>query len=80
MVLGSPIGAPEFVEAVLRERLAEERVFLEEIPQLPDLQCAWLLLLLCAALRSNGAAPRSIQPRSADDAASACSHVLPRRG
>ena len=34
-----------------RERLQEQGL-LAELPQLPDLQCAWLLLLFCAAPRA----------------------------
>ena len=50
--LGTPIGAPEFVAACARERLEQERGLLAELPQLPDLQCAWLLLLFCATPRA----------------------------
>ncbi|CAK0885381.1 unnamed protein product, partial [Prorocentrum cordatum] len=39
--------------AEARSRLQEERRLLDELAHLPDLQCAWLLLLLCASPRAN---------------------------
>ena len=48
VALGTPIGTPEYVAACARERLEQEQGLLEELPQLPDLQCAWLLLLFRA--------------------------------
>ena len=52
VALGTPIGAPEYVAACARERLEQEQGLLAELTQLPDLQCAWLLLLFCAAPRA----------------------------
>ncbi|CAK0807356.1 unnamed protein product [Prorocentrum cordatum] len=52
-ILGTPLGTPEFVAAHLESRLQEERRLLDELAHLPDLQCAWLLLLLCASPRAN---------------------------
>ena len=52
VALGTPIGAPEYVAACARERLEQEQGLLAELPQLPDLQCAWLRLLVCAAPRA----------------------------
>jgi hypothetical protein len=52
-VLGTPLGAPEFVEALGRERLDEEQKLLDVLPDVPDLQAAWLLLLFCAGPRAN---------------------------
>ena len=49
VALGTPIKTPEFVVACARERLDQEQGLLDELPQLPDLQSAWLLLLFCAA-------------------------------
>ena len=46
---------PDFVQALTDKRLCEERRLLEELPHLPDLQCAWLLLLFCASPRANHA-------------------------
>ena len=52
VVLGTPVGHPEFVRAWIGDRLQEERKLLAELPQLPDLQCAWLLLLFCGLAHS----------------------------
>ena len=52
-VLGSPIGHPDFVRSFLEQRSAEHSVLLQRIPVIPNLQLAWLLLLYCAAPRSN---------------------------
>ena len=54
VVLGAPIGHPAFIQAWADERLQERRL-LHELPELPDLQCAWLLLALCASPRANHA-------------------------
>ena len=53
MVLGVPVGTPEFIAACGSERLDEERILLEQLPELPDTQCAWLLLALSAVPRAN---------------------------
>ena len=50
--LGVPIGHQEFIRSCASNRLEEERRLLAQLPQLPDLQCAWLLLLFCAAPRA----------------------------
>ena len=52
-MLGTPLGHREFVEAQLRAITAEHQVLLNRIPHVTDLQCAWLLLLFCAASRPN---------------------------
>ena len=44
---------PAFVEAELSEKVADHATLLERIPQMQDLQCAWLLLLFCATSRAN---------------------------
>ena len=51
-VLGTPIGSPAFVAAQTDRRMGEERRFLDMLPDLPDFQCAWSLLLHCAVPRS----------------------------
>ena len=61
VVLGSPIGHPEYVRAWAEARLHEEQQLLQQLPQLPDLQCAWLLLTLCASPRANHAV-RTVPP------------------
>ena len=55
VVLGTPVGHADFVQAWADARLQEERRLLDELPHLPDLQCAWLLLLFCASPRANHA-------------------------
>ena len=51
-VLGAPIGSSEYVLAQLNVESKEQRLLLQ-IPAVPDLQLAWLLLLLCRATRAN---------------------------
>ena len=53
VVLGAPVGCVEFANAFAEERMKDERSFLELLPTLPDLQCAWLLLYFCAVPRAN---------------------------
>ena len=53
MVLGAPLGTQEFVDDHGMKRMAEEKRFLDALPLLPDLQCAWLLLYFCAVPRAN---------------------------
>ena len=49
------VGHPGFIQAWTDKRLREERKLLEELPHLPDLQCASLLLLFCVSPRANHA-------------------------
>ena len=51
-VVGTPLGSPEYIAAHLEARLQEHQHLLDELPQLPDLQSAWLLLTFCAAPRA----------------------------
>ena len=51
VALGTPLGHPRFVAAHTDTRLLEEARLLQELPLLPDLQCAWLLLAMCAPPR-----------------------------
>ena len=55
------IGTPEYVRAWGAERLETEDALLRQLPKLPDLQCAWLLLSFCAAPRANHAL-RTVPP------------------
>ena len=55
VVLGTPLGHPAFVQAWAEDRMRLERQLLDHLPHLPDLQCAWLLLLMCASPRTNHA-------------------------
>ena len=50
-ILGTPVGHPEFVSTFVEQRLVEERKLWDAIPSVPDLQCAWQLLLQCAGPR-----------------------------
>ena len=50
-VLATPVGTWQFHEAASQERLAEEEDFWRCIPWVPDLQCAWQLLVQCAGPR-----------------------------
>ena len=52
-VLGTPLGTRAFVRRHGDKRLQEEKAFWDKLSSLPDLQSAWLLLLNCAAPRSN---------------------------
>ena len=52
-ILGTPVGRPEFVERELAKILANHSELLTRIPEVQDLQCAWLLLLCCGAARAN---------------------------
>ena len=52
-ILGTPLGHPEFVTRHLQGVLEEQRVFLNRIPLVSDIQSAWLLLLHCANARAN---------------------------
>ena len=53
VALGTPLGHPRFVAAHTDTRLLDEVRLLQELPQLPDLQCAWLLLAMCASPRAD---------------------------
>ena len=55
VVLGTPIGHPDFVQAWAAERMQEERKLFHQLPELPDLLCNWLLLSMCASPRANHA-------------------------
>ena len=48
VVLGTRIGHLDFVQAWAAERMQEERKLLQQLPELPDLQCSWPLLSMCA--------------------------------
>ena len=52
-ILGTPIGTPEFVSQNMNDRIEEERRLWETIPSVPDLQCAWQLLVQSANPRAN---------------------------
>ena len=74
VALGVPIGHPDFVKAQAANRLDAEADLLRQLVQLPDAQCAWLLLAFCAAPRAQhllrNVPPADILPyaRGHDDA------------
>ena len=51
--LGTPVGHLAFQKAALAAKRCEHDSLLDKLPSLPDIQSAWLILLMCAALRSN---------------------------
>ena len=53
LVLGTPLGTDEYVRGVLATKRTEHDRLLTRIPEVPDLQAAWLLLHYCAAPRAN---------------------------
>ena len=53
VILGTPVGSPEFVQRFLGNRLDVQTRFWDRLKQVPDLQAAWLLLLYCAVPRAN---------------------------
>ena len=53
IVLGTPLGSAEFVQRELAELSVKHQSLLDRIPQVQDLQSAWLLLLFCAIPRPN---------------------------
>ena len=50
-VLGTPLGHEDFVAAHLESVLADH-TFISRIPQVKDVQSAWLLLLHCVSVRA----------------------------
>ena len=52
-VLGTPLGSPEYVQAMLERLSASHQRLIDRIPHITDLQSAYLLLLFCAASRPN---------------------------
>ena len=52
-VLGTPLGHEDYVARHLESLAEEQRVLLERIPMVHDVQSAWLLLLHSASARAN---------------------------
>ena len=50
---GTPLGHANNVETQLRERLDDHQLLLNRIPEVPDLQSAWAVLLHCASALAN---------------------------
>ena len=65
------IGHTEFVRRILAARLEEERRLLQELPEMPHMQGAWLLLFYYASPRAQHAL-RTVPPM--DSAAYAAEH------
>ena len=65
-ILGTPVGSQEFIQEVCEERLQQERELWEAIPWVPDLQCAWQVLLQCAGPRCHHLL-RTLAPESSQD-------------
>ena len=63
-VLGTLLGTAQFVASLVEERIAEERRLWEAIPSVPDLQCAWQILVQSANPRSNHTRSERCHPRS----------------
>ena len=53
IILGTLVGTPEFVQQQLEQKVVEHETFLQRIPELVDLQRAWLLLLFYGVARAN---------------------------
>ena len=53
ILLGTPLGDPAFIRRELEAKRAVQDRLLSRIPDVPDLQTAWLLLLLSANPRAN---------------------------
>ena len=51
-ILGAPLGSEQYVASKLEETRRDHDILLDRIPEVPDLQSAWLILLLCASPRS----------------------------
>ena len=52
VVLGAPLGTPEFVQAHLQQTLERQATLLNQLPNLHDTQVGWLLLSCCACPRA----------------------------
>ena len=44
-MLGTPLGNADFVTQHVQRRIADEAKLWDAIPEIPDLQCAWRVLL-----------------------------------
>ena len=53
MVLGIPTGSEQFISEKLKDRINKERRLWQAIPNVPDLQCGWQILLHSANPRAN---------------------------
>ena len=69
-VLGVPFGHQDFISSFLRGKIASHQTLLDRIPEVPDVQSAWLLLSYCAAARANFFL-RSVDPDESEEFAQA---------
>ena len=71
-VLGTPLGHADYVETQLRERLDDHH-----IPEVPDLQSAWALLLHCQPMQTTccGWSGRSWSKGTLKAMTEGCGHV-----
>ena len=53
LILGTPIGSPSFVQTHANSRILDEQILWDAIQHVPDLQCAWQILLQSANPRCN---------------------------
>ena len=84
VILGTPVGHPEFVQRFLDSRLKVQSRFWDRLKEVTDLQAAWLLLLYCAVPRANHLI-RALPPDVVADTARAhdegiCATFLDRTG
>ena len=65
-VLGTPLGHEDYVARHLEAVTDEQRILLERIPRVQDVQSAWLLLLHCASAWANYQL-RSVPPNATSE-------------
>ena len=53
IILGTPLGHEDFVRSNLAKKSGKHDQLIQKILNVPDLQCAWILLLYCASTRAN---------------------------
>ena len=68
LVLGTPIVSEQFVSEKLQDRINKERRLWQAIPNVPDLQCGWQILLQSANPRANHTL-RTLPPAMSADCA-----------
>ena len=61
-ILGTLVGTPEFATRQLEKKVSEHEELLNTIPDIKDLQCAWLVLLYCATARAKRTLSRFRHP------------------
>ena len=80
-ILGTPVGSQEYVER-LEERLDDEEKLWNAISWVPDLQCAWQILVQCAGprchhfVRTMPPSQSDVYARGHDDGMMSTMHTL----